>query len=79
MSSCLTDLRGDKALLTSENEFFPVVASEVSFSLQKAKTLLVLAKIMQRTPFLHKVLKEFLSALIHLSESILQIAVQLAY
>lgn len=44
-----------KALLTSNNEFFPVVSTEVSFSLQKANTLLVLAKLMQGTSFLHKV------------------------
>lgn len=34
---------------------------------------------MQGTPFLHKVLKEFLSALLHLSKMILQIAAQLEY
>lgn len=38
---------------------------------------LILAKIMQGTLLFHKVLKEFLSAIIHLPETVLQIVVQL--
>lgn len=76
ISSFLSDLRGDKALLTSKNEIFPVVSGEVSFSFKN--TLLVLAKIMQGTPVHHRDLKEILSARIQLSKMILQTAVQRA-